>query len=49
MMFCFFWLDSLLEQEDQVMNICYWQLPTLVETAPKNCSIDALSEEDAKK
>jgi hypothetical protein len=48
MMFCFFQLDSLMEQEDQMMNIRHWQLPPLVETAPKNRSIDALSDEDAK-
>ncbi len=45
-MFCFYELDALLEQDDNLMNIRRWQWAH-VETPPRNRSIDESSDEVA--
>lgn len=32
---------------DTLINVHQWQLPPLVETPPKNCSTDEISDKDA--
>ncbi len=48
MMFCFYEFDTLLEEDDRLMNIRRWQWAPLAETPPRNRSIDELSDEDAR-
>jgi hypothetical protein len=44
----FFQLDSLVAQEDELLNIWHGEWIPLVGTPPRNCSFDELSEENAK-
>jgi hypothetical protein len=46
--FCFYQLDSLLDQDDQLMNVRRRQWVPLAETPPRNRSIDELSDKDAR-
>jgi hypothetical protein len=46
-MICFYEFDTLLVEDDQLMNIYRWQWAPLAETPPRNCSTDELSDEDA--
>jgi hypothetical protein len=48
MIFCFYQLDSLLDQDDRLMNIRRRQWVPLAEMPPRNRSIDKLSDEDAR-
>jgi hypothetical protein len=48
MLFCFFQLDSLVAEEDELLNVRHGEWIPLVETPPRNHSIDELSEENAK-
>jgi hypothetical protein len=47
-MFCFYEVDTLLQEDDRLMNIRRWQWDPLAETPPRNQSIDELSDEDAR-
>ncbi len=47
-MFCFYEVDTLLQEDDRLMNIRRWQWAPLAETPPRNWSIDELSDEDAR-
>ncbi len=44
---CFYQLDLLLVEEDALINVGGWQLPPVIDTPPKNHSIDEISDEDA--
>ncbi len=46
-MVCFYQLDLLLVEEDALINVRRWQLPPVIDTPPKNRSIDEISDEDA--
>jgi hypothetical protein len=48
MLFCFYQLDSLVAEEDELLNIHHGKWIPLVETPPRNRSIEELSEENAK-
>ena len=47
-MFGFYEVDNLLQEDDRLMNLRRWQWAPLVETPPRNRSIDELSDEDAR-
>jgi len=47
-LFCYFQLDSLVAEEDELLNIRHGEWIPLAETPPRNRSIDELSEENAK-
>ena len=46
-MVCFYQLDLLLVEEDALIHVRRWQLPPVIDTPPKNRSIDEISDEDA--